>query len=96
VVLNTDEWFKVAQENGLVANPNGENKDRAEKLALARIAKLTKDFPGYAQIRKVTLIADEKWTVDNGLLTPTMKLKRGPILAKYAAQVESMYKGHSF
>ncbi len=95
VVLNMDEWFKIAQENGLVANPNGENKDRAEKLVAGRIAKLTKGFPGYAQVRKVTLIAEEKWTLDNGLLTPTLKLKRGPIMEKYKTKIEDMYKGHT-
>jgi long-chain acyl-CoA synthetase len=93
VVLNTDEWFKVAEENGLVADPNGENRDRAERLVVARIAAQLKSFPGYAQVRKVVLIT-EKWTVDNGLLTPTMKLKRAPIIARYQAQIDARYRGH--
>jgi long-chain acyl-CoA synthetase len=93
VVLNMDEWFKLAEENGLVADPNGENKDRAEKLVAARIAKQIKDFPGYAQVRKVALITD-KWTVDNALLTPTLKLKRGPIVEKYKREIDAMYRGH--
>jgi long-chain acyl-CoA synthetase len=93
VVLNMDEWFKVAEENGLVADPNGENKDRAEKLVAARIARQIKDFPGYAQVRKVVLIT-EKWTVDNALLTPTLKLKRTPIVDRYKREIDAMYRGH--
>jgi long-chain acyl-CoA synthetase len=93
VVLNMDEWFKVATENGLVADPNGENRDRAEKLVAARLARQIRDFPGYAQVRKVVLIT-EKWSVDNGLLTPTLKLKRTPIVNRYAHQIEAVYRGH--
>jgi long-chain acyl-CoA synthetase len=62
-----------------------------EKAVAARIATQLKEFPGYAQVRRVA-IADEAWTVDNGLLTPTMKLKRGPIMERFKAQVEALYK----
>ena len=70
------------------------NRDRAEKFLVQRIAKQIKDFPGYAQVRKVT-IAPEKWTIDNGLMTPTLKLKRAVIFQKYASAIEDMYKGHT-
>jgi long-chain acyl-CoA synthetase len=63
-----------------------------EKALSARIAAQLKDFPGYAQIRKVAVI-DEPWTVDNGMLTPTLKLKRAQILERQKTQVEEIYKG---
>ena len=47
-------------------------------------------FPGYAKIRRLVL-STEAWTVDNGLLTPTMKVKRAPILARHAHEIESIY-----
>ena len=93
VVLNMDEWFKVAQLNGLVADPNGENRDRAEKLVAARIAGHVKGFPGYAQVRRVALFT-EAWTVDNGMLTPTLKLKRNVILERSRDRIAVMYRGH--
>ena len=65
-----------------------------EKALAARIATQLKDFPGYAQIRKVAVIA-EPWTVDNGMLTPTLKLKRAQILERDKAQVEEIYKGRA-
>ena len=65
-----------------------------EKALAARIAPLLKGFPGYAQVRRVA-IAPEKWTVDNGLLTPTLKLKRAQILERHAALVDEIYKGHA-
>jgi long-chain acyl-CoA synthetase len=93
VSLNMDEWFKVAQANGLMADPNGENRDRAEKLVLGRIAKQIHAFPGYAQVRRVALLND-KWTVDNGLLTPTLKPKRNQILERHKDRLADLYRGH--
>lgn len=38
------------------------------------------------------VIASEPWTIENGLLTPTLKLKRGAIESRYEARVEDWYK----
>jgi long-chain acyl-CoA synthetase len=93
-VLNDDEWAKVAAENKLDPNLQGTGKDKVEKFLVQRITKRIKDFPGYAQVRKVT-IAPEKWTIDNGLMTPTLKLKRTVIFQKYATSIDKMYEGHT-
>ena len=50
-----------------------------------------KDFPGYAKIRHLTRVS-EAWTVENGLITPTLKLKRNKIEERYAKEIEAMYK----
>ncbi len=42
------------------------------------------------QIKKFTIL-DEEWQPGGDELTPTMKLKRKPILEKYATQVEALY-----
>ena len=42
------------------------------------------------QIKKFTIL-DEEWQPGGDELTPTMKLKRKPILEKYAMQVEALY-----
>jgi long-chain acyl-CoA synthetase len=64
-----------------------------EKALTARVGQLVKGFPGYAQIRRIA-IAPERWTVENGLLTPTLKLKRGPIVARHQDLIDQIYKGH--
>ena len=43
------------------------------------------DFPGYTRIHHIARVADA-WTVDNGLLTPTLKLKRKEIEKRYRAR----------
>jgi len=93
-VLNDEEWARVAAQNGLATTLVGETKDKAEKLITQRIAKLIKQFPGFAQVRRVAVVA-EKWTIDNGFMTPTLKLKRNVIFDKYRSAIDAMYKGHT-
>ena len=42
------------------------------------------------QIKRFTLVRGD-WVPGGDELTPTMKLKRKPIAAKYAAEIEAMY-----
>ncbi len=93
VVLNDDEWARVAVDAKLDPKLDGEGKEKSEKFLVARIGKQIKSFPGYALVRKVA-VAREKWTIDNGLMTPTLKLKRNLIFQKYAPAIDDMYKGH--
>jgi long-chain acyl-CoA synthetase len=74
----------------------GEDAKKAQvtdKAIVARIAERLKSFPGYAQVRRVAIV-DEPWSVENGLLTSTLKARRAQIVQRYASQVEGLYKGH--
>ncbi|MDH5764914.1 MAG: long-chain fatty acid--CoA ligase, partial [Gammaproteobacteria bacterium] len=73
--------------------PDALQKQGLDKSILQRVSVRIKDFPGYAQIRKCTITLDA-WTVDDGLLTPTMKIKRPKVMEKFAREIEDMYKGH--
>jgi long-chain acyl-CoA synthetase len=44
-------------------------------------------------VRRVVLVA-EPWTIENGLLTPTLKLKRAKVMEKFNAEIDGMYAGH--
>lgn len=90
-VVNREHWEQVVREQGLpLAWPEGLADARAKTLAVHRIAKTIQAFPGYAKIRRVTLLS-EPWTVENGLLTPTLKLKRGPIVERHAAACRDLF-----
>jgi long-chain acyl-CoA synthetase len=94
VVLNEDEWADFAVSNSVHPEaPDAFNKRNIEKGILSRIAVRIKSFPGYAQIRKITMTKDP-WTVDDGLLTPTLKVKRPKVMKKYSEEIEKMYEGH--
>jgi long-chain acyl-CoA synthetase len=50
-------------------------------------------FPGYARIVRIHLSL-EPWSVENGLMTPTMKLKRAKVMERLAEPVAKLYEGH--
>jgi len=90
--LNPIEWGKLKDK--LTVNKDIDIKSKeVDEYILARLKKCLNDFPGYARIYKIHNTLDS-WTVDNGLATPTLKLKRKYIFEKYNQQIEDMYKGH--
>lgn len=91
-VLNLHQWKKIASDNG-VSN-DAINDKAVEKILLQRLAGCLHAFPGYAQVYHISCTADA-WTVENGLLTPTMKMKRKEISERYAFEIQRMYEGHS-
>jgi long-chain acyl-CoA synthetase len=91
VVLNLDLWPELAEEYGLdPAQATSLQDGQLQAEMLRRIKSALRDFPGYAKIRRVALLL-EPWTVDNDLLTPTLKVKRQQVLAHHAATLESLY-----
>jgi len=93
-VVGAEEWSKLAAAAGADAESEAALRDeQVLDLALNRIAAQMREFPGFAQVRRVTLTR-EPWTVDNGLLTPTMKLKRAKVIEKFYAELDVMYAGH--
>lgn len=48
------------------------------------------NFGQWEQVKKI-IIDTEPFTVENGCLTPTFKVKRKPILAKYEKQIDALY-----
>jgi long-chain acyl-CoA synthetase len=90
-VLSADHWKKLSAERGLDAA--AVNSKQVEDILRARITAQMKEFPGYAQVRRVTATLDP-WTVESGLLTPTMKLKRAKVMERFNAEIDRMYAGH--
>lgn len=93
-VLNAEQWAKLCAEHQLdAAAPELVRSRQVEEIALGRIAQKLREFPGYAQVRRAHLTLDA-WSVENGLLTPTMKLKRAKVMEKFNAEIDAMYAGH--
>ena len=49
-----------------------------------------RELASFEQIRKFKLL-DREFSIEQGELTPTMKLKRKPIAGKYAEEIEALY-----
>ncbi len=94
VVLNPARRQEFMAHYGLGDDlTNEQQRQQAEEILLEKITRQTSEFPGYAKIRRVA-VAQEPWSVENGLLTPTLKLKREKVLEKYNSEIERLYAGH--
>lgn len=92
-VVNRERWLEAVKERDLPRDwPSGLAHQQARAFALNRVAHQMKSFPGYAKVRKIALLHDP-WTVENGLLTPTLKVKRNMVLQHYVAEYEKLYEG---
>ncbi len=75
----------------VVLSDEGKGRDISEEVMLKFISDRIQTFPGYCQIRKVLVVA-EPWTIENDMLTPTLKLKRENILQAYAKEIKGLYQ----
>ena len=92
VVLSRAGWERLA--GALQLNPDALaslQAPSARAAALQRIRELTRAFPQHAQPRAVALTL-EPWTIENTLITPTLKLKRQNLAAHFAAEIERLYQ----
>ena len=79
LVLNPEQWELVAPGLNLDASdPESLKSEVLENLAFDKLAKQLVEFPGYARIHRITCSL-EPWTIENGALTPTLKIRR-PVL----------------
>ncbi|MCK5668506.1 MAG: long-chain fatty acid--CoA ligase [Gammaproteobacteria bacterium] len=92
VVLEKELWKRYAKKKGFAENDF--SKPEVEDILLKRISRNLHNFPGYAQIRRMACVL-EPWSIEQGLLTPTLKVKRPKVTEKFQQQIDSMYEGHT-
>jgi long-chain acyl-CoA synthetase len=63
-----------------------------EKRLVQRANERLKEFPRFIRIRRV-VASREPWTVDNGMLTPTLKVRREKVQEEFGEQIERAYAG---
>jgi long-chain acyl-CoA synthetase len=85
-----EEWARQNQlpftsREELVANPG------IQALYHGIVSDLNRSLARFERIKKVIVIADE-FTAENGLLTPSMKLRRRVVEERYRSQIEHLYK----
>ena len=93
-VVNPDEWTSFAKSCGVdPADSASLDNPSVKTSALKRAKTAAGEFPHYALPRAVVL-TQEPWTIENGLITPTLKLKRGPLSKKFANVIAQLYATH--
>ncbi len=80
-----EHHLQYGKKEGLLSNEKMEDAIRKD------INDLQKDLAKYEQVRRFKLLA-APFTIEDGDLTPTLKVKRKVVEHKYADLIESMYK----
>jgi long-chain acyl-CoA synthetase len=89
IVPDAEAVGRWLQENGTpVDDPTKD--ERVRRLIADEIKKHSTTFKGYERPEKFILVGED-FTTDNGLLTPTLKLKRQNVLARYGKDLEALY-----
>ena len=73
-------------------DPDDAGADQETRL-IKRISAHLDSFPGYARVRRVGIVK-KPWSIENGLITPTMKTRRQQIMKQYDTLIQSLYEGH--
>jgi long-subunit acyl-CoA synthetase (AMP-forming) len=94
IVLDADFAPQWAAQHGLEGQALEELATEPEMVRAiqAGIDEANNHLARVEQIKKFTIVRGD-WVPGGDELTPTMKLKRKPILAKYEAEIEAMYTG---
>jgi long-chain acyl-CoA synthetase len=112
VLMSGEKISPTDAEQAISADPDfeqvmviGEGRTKLALLAVTsledpqeicdRANKQLHDFPGYAKIC-YALKVNESWSVENGFMTPTLKIKRNKIEEHHAEEIEAMYSGKDF
>ena len=92
VVPDFESLVPWAKEHGLPTDPAAlvKNPKAIEKIQ-AEVDEQSKDFRQYEKVRAVTLVAED-FSTENGMLTPSMKLKRRAVLSAFGDELDQLYK----
>ncbi|KAB2084502.1 hypothetical protein ES319_A05G338200v1 [Gossypium barbadense] len=90
IVPNKDEALLAAKEASIVdADAVDLSKDKITSMLYEELRKWTSECS--FQIGPI-LVVDEPFTIESGLLTPTMKIRRDRVVAQYKEEIANLYK----
>jgi long-chain acyl-CoA synthetase len=96
--LIVPEWEALASAMSAAGKSKPPTRDEwsrdpaAIKIVQQEVAQLTKTLADYERIRRVALLPEE-FSIDNGEMTPTLKIKRRVVDEKYGQLIEELYGG---
>jgi long-chain acyl-CoA synthetase len=93
VTLDPETVPEYAKEQGIAFSSIAELQGNPQVVELinGEIAARNKQLASYEAIKKITIV--DEFTIENGMLTPTMKVKRNIAMEHHKALIEAMYAG---
>ena len=63
---------------------------KVKEMLQGEVDKASSNFKGFERVKKIALTAED-FTTENGMLTPSLKVKRRFVWQQYGKQIESLY-----
>jgi len=83
---------KQAATHWLAANESSVDADQTIRNEIwSQVDRLNQTLSSFETIKNILILKDE-FTVENGLLTPTFKIRRNAVVQKFAAEIERLYR----
>jgi long-chain acyl-CoA synthetase len=95
VTLNQEFVIQYAQANNILYGEYSEllKNEKIHRQVEESIAKLNSHLAKYETVKRFVVL-DKEFTVEEGDLTPSLKVKRKHVCARHKAELESLYEGH--
>lgn len=92
IVPDPEALRKWADETGEVVPGDTElaESGKVRSMYMEEVGRYSQGFRGFERIKRVLIITGD-FTQENGMLTPTMKLKRRNVLKKWGEALDSLY-----
>jgi long-chain acyl-CoA synthetase len=83
-----DAW---ARRRGVKNAGPLEQDTRVHELIWGEVERINRELPSWERVKKIAVVSAE-FTVENGLLTPTFKVRKAAVLDRFKEQVERLYR----
>ncbi|HSA94556.1 MAG TPA: AMP-binding protein, partial [Acidobacteriota bacterium] len=93
IVPNFERLEAYARANGISFRDRAElcRRDDIRSFMLAEVNRATPDLASYERVKKIALL-DRDFDVESGEITPTLKVKRNIVEAKYRDVIDGLYE----
>ena len=94
VTINEETVGKWARDNDVSYKDYADlaSKSEVQALIMADVEAINKELPPYETVKKIHLCSED-WTVENGFLTPSFKVKRRVVEGAHQEALDAFYAG---
>ena len=93
ITIEESNWIKFTNNLSVSNDFSSLELENVKRILMQRINDTLAEFPGYAKIIRAHFVI-KPWSIEDDLITPTLKLKRSKIHEKYKSEIEKLYDGH--
>lgn len=92
VTLDEGAVLAWAKQKGLTLSEPISSDSRVKELLNSELGIINRDLASFESVKRLALLAED-FSMENGLMTPTFKVKRGEVVKRYAEIVEGLFRG---